>query len=111
MIEVLLLHRRMPHEAVLAGIISALNAGSSSPELVAIEARKAERPAETLLDDEDLAELADARLSDQGGTGQPGSSNVITLPVRNPVLDDTRPLPSVAAYDQLLRLRSSKGTA
>jgi hypothetical protein len=27
-----------------------MNAGSSSPELVAIEARKADRPAETLLD-------------------------------------------------------------
>lgn len=111
LIEVLLLHRRMPHEAVLAGITATLNAGSSSPELVAIEARKAERQPETLLDDEDLAELADAESGEQPAAGQPASTNVITLPVRNPVLDDSRPLPSVAAYDQLLRLRSSKGTA
>lgn len=34
MIEVLLLHRRMPHEALLAGITATLNAGSSSLELV-----------------------------------------------------------------------------
>ena len=32
LIEVLLLHRRMPHDAVLAGITAALRAGSSSPE-------------------------------------------------------------------------------
>jgi transposase len=111
LIEVLLLHRRMPHEAVLAGITSALHAGSSSPELVAIEARKFERPAQTLLDDEDLAELVASGPDGQSGTGQPSNTNVITLPRRNPVLDDTRPLPSVAAYDQLLRLQSSKGTA
>ncbi|BEL12830.1 hypothetical protein Q0Z83_110210 [Actinoplanes sichuanensis] len=111
LIEVLLLHRRMPHEAVLAGITATLNAGSSSPELVAIEARKAERRPETLLDDEDLVELAEPGPGEQAAAGKPASTNVITLPVRNPVLDDNRPLPSVAAYDQLLRLRSSKGTA
>jgi transposase len=111
LIEVLLLHRRMPHEAVLAGITSALHAGSSSPELVAIEARKFERPAQTLLDDEDLAELVASGPDGQSGTGRSSNTNVITLPRRNPVLDDTRPLPSVAVYDQLLRLQSSKGTA
>lgn len=108
LIEVLLLHRRMPHEAVLAGITAALQAGSSSPELVAIEARNAERPAEVLLSDADLAAAAlnlDAPADD-------GVGNVITLPARRPAIpEDTRPVPSVAAYDQLLSRRYSKGTA
>ena len=43
LIEVLLLHRRMPAAAVIAGIATTLEAGSTSPELVAIEARKADR--------------------------------------------------------------------
>jgi hypothetical protein len=132
LIEVLLLHRRMPPETVLAGITAALQAGSSSPQLVAIEARKAERPAQTLLDEEDLAELAELAglpgLSALAGTEPKAGehsvasdtpatnviSNVITLPQRSPVHDDLhddlRPLPSVAVYDQLLRLRNPKGT-
>jgi transposase len=111
LIEVLLLHRRMPHEAVLAGINAALQAGSSSPELVAIEARKAEQPAETLLDDQDLAELSGDDHGDQGRTDDGPATNVIPLPRRTPIPDDSPPLPSVAIYDQLLRLRTSKGTA
>src|SRR6266542_5898705 len=39
LIEVLLLHRRMDHTAVLAGMTVTLQAGSTSPDLVAIEAR------------------------------------------------------------------------
>lgn len=41
LIEVLLLHRRLPRAQVLAGITAALAAGSVSPDVVAIEARKA----------------------------------------------------------------------
>ncbi len=41
LIEVLLLHRRMSAGAVEAGIRAALEAGSTSPELIAIEARRA----------------------------------------------------------------------
>ncbi|MFG2489121.1 hypothetical protein ACGFSI_41085 [Streptomyces virginiae] len=41
LIEVLLMHRRLPHEAVVAGMNAVLEAGSVSPDLVAIEARKA----------------------------------------------------------------------
>src|SRR5712692_783044 len=40
LIEVLLLHRRMPAAQVTAGITAALAAGSISPDVVAIEARK-----------------------------------------------------------------------
>jgi transposase len=113
LVEVLLLHRRMSQEAVLAGITAALQAGSSSPQLVAIEARKAERPVETLLDDEDLAGLVGTapERRGQGVTDDAPATNVIALPRRATLLDDPRPLPSLAAYDQLLRLRTSKGTA
>jgi len=41
LIEVLLLHRRMPASAVTAGITAALDAGAANPQLVAIEARNA----------------------------------------------------------------------
>jgi hypothetical protein len=92
LIEVLLLHRRMPAPQVTAGITAALAAGSCSPDVVAIEARK--QPA---------------------AAGQPGQSPwpalrprpsraaVVTLPRRQAGLPaDDRPAPSVAAYDQLL---------
>lgn len=114
LIEVLLLHRRMPHEAVLAGITAALDAGAASPELVAIEARKTGRAGAAAGDPPGDAGTA---AEDLGGSPpgpdsadhQPGT--VITLPQRRtPLPDDTRPLPSVAAYDQLLSLRTRKGS-
>ena len=39
LIEVLLLHRRMPAAQVIAGMTAALAAGSCSPDVVAVEAR------------------------------------------------------------------------
>ena len=41
LIEVLLLHRHLPAHAVLAGIRAALPIGSTSPDVVAVEARRA----------------------------------------------------------------------
>jgi transposase len=110
LIEVLLLHRRMPAEAVLAGITAALNAGAASPELVAIEARKAAQAARELPAAGDTAgALPCDEGPDGGGTGQ---ATVITLPGRRtPVPEDKRPLPSVDAYDQLLSRRTRKGVS
>ncbi|MFC0058060.1 Mu transposase domain-containing protein [Streptomyces actinomycinicus] len=109
LIDVLLLHRHLPHEAVVAGISAVLAAGSVSPDLVAIEARKAlaaaggpppvvitppSPPAEDAPEDQDT-----------------GSARVISLPARRPVLPpDTRPEPSLAAYGQLLS-QTPKGSA
>ncbi|MFC9978152.1 IS21 family transposase [Spirillospora sp. NPDC127200] len=101
LIEVLMLHRSMAHEHVVAGIATALQVGALSADVVAVEARKiaqADQPAEpaahadrsrpvgrpVAIPDE-VALLTERRLS--------------TLPV------DTRPPPSIAAYDELLRLR------
>lgn len=104
LIEVLLLHRRMSADAVLAGMTAAIKAGSISTGVVAIEARRAE---------------ADARAQeppdDDGEDGPPPwaapGAQIVSLTDRRPQLpDDTRPPPSVDAYDQLLN-RQPKGLA
>jgi len=107
LIEVLLLHRRMPAEAVLAGITAALEAGAASPELVAIEARKASQEASAL---SPAADPDDGEPGTQAADHGAGQAAVTALPGRRtPVPDDSRPLPSVAAYDQLLSRRTLKG--
>jgi len=98
LIEVLLLHRRMPAAQVIAGITAALAAGSCSPDVVAVEARK-----------------HTAAAAEPAPAGEPGwpamrprssRAAVITLPARrDPLPPDARPAPSVAAYDQLLTRR------
>jgi transposase len=94
LIEVLLLHRRMPAWQVTAGITAALSAGSCSPDVVAVEARK--------------HAAAAAEPGPAGPAAGPRRSRaaVITLPARrDPLPADARPAPSVAAYDQLLAPR------
>jgi hypothetical protein len=129
LIEVLLLHRHQDAEFVAAGITATLEAGSTSPDLVAIESRKAatrkaakaHRDAHPLLDDADCAELGidtvimpaitddtpDPRLAPK--SSQPAGGEVISLRSRTPELHE-RPLPSLAIYDQLLT-RRQKGTS
>jgi transposase len=117
LIEVLLLHRRMPAANVLAGITAALSVGSTSVDVVAIEGRKA--GPDTASTAEDLAAVSDEgwagqQVSPDADSGQvDGHAQVISLNTRR--LDtilpaDTRPVPSVAIYDQLLS-RRSKDTA
>jgi transposase len=100
LIEVLLLHRRMPASQVIAGITAALAAGSCSVDVVAVEARK-------------------HAAANPGPATEPGwpaarprrsRTAVITLPARrDPLPPDGRPAPSVAAYDQLLAPPASQG--
>ena len=93
LIEVLLLHRRMPASQVIAGITAALAAGSCSPDVVAVEARK--HPA---ADSGSAAGAAWPAIRPR-----PSRAAVVTLPTRrDPLPPDKRPAPSVAAYDQLL---------
>ena len=95
LIEVLLLHRRMPAAQVTAGIRAALEAGSCAPDVVAIEARK--HPVST------AAAEASQRPWQALQRPRPSRAAVVTLPRRDPRLPaDPRPAPSVAAYDQLL---------
>ena len=144
LIEVLLLHRRMPSEAVLAGLVTCLHAGSTSPDLVAIEARKylahtAGTTHETIdqapdaIHDGDTGTVPDVSAdasdprptavssnntsgetsgeTDAAGPRRPArEGQVVGLHTRLPLMPaDTRPLPSVAAYDHLLpRLRGTR---
>ena len=114
LIEVLLLHRHLPAPAVIAGIRAALAVGSTSPELVAVEARRAAaRPAEPDTDDEQgtggvvlalplaATEPADRPTTEPGD--EPGDGSLAeVVRARLAGLPGERPLPSVAHYDHLL---------
>ena len=103
LIEVLLLHRRMNHAAVLAGITAALSVDSVSPDVIAVEARKATQRS--------------GEQPTQVQATQPGQRTrpVVSLTERRlehqaqvPGVDcHQRPLPDVAAYDQLLTAEPS----
>jgi hypothetical protein len=92
LIEVLLLHRRMPAAQVIAGITAALAAGSCAPDVVAVEARK-----------HAAAAAGPEPAAWPAMRPRPSRAAVVTLPRRAAELPpDRRPAPSVAAYDQLL---------
>jgi transposase len=91
LIEVLLLHRRLPAGSVTAGIEAALEAGTCSPDVVAVEARR------------HAAAVGPAALAEPARVPRRSRAAVITLPRRAaPLPDDRRPAPDVSAYDQLL---------
>ena len=93
LIEVLLLHRRLPAASVTAGIESALRSGTCSPDVVAVEARR------------HAAAAGAPAAGPPGPAPRRSRAAVVTLPRRaGPLPADPRPLPDVAAYDQLLRL-------
>lgn len=94
LIEVLLLHRHLHPENIVAGIQAALSAGAFTADAVALEARRcadAARPSPATddvpaqpdpVEQQPIRSLTERRLSH--------------LPA------DTRPLPNVTSYDQLL---------
>jgi hypothetical protein len=103
LIEVLLLHRRLPAASVTAGITAALGAGTCAPDVVAVEARKHADAA---------GGRADQVPAVPAAGGMPRGASVITLPRRQaPLPADGRPAPSVTAYDQLLARRGEGGGA
>jgi hypothetical protein len=105
LIEVLLLHRRMPADAVLAGMTAAIQAGSISTDVVAIEARRAEADTRALEEPDEDGEDGPPSWAEPG-------AQIMSLTDRRPQLpDDNRPPPSVDAYDQLLNRRQPKGLA
>ena len=101
LIDVLLLHRSMATEDIIAGITAALTVGAVTADVVAVEARRHEALGGSRLDrplaeqsrgpERRVVSLTQRRLADPAAV-------IAGLPA------DTRPLPSVAAYDQLLRL-------
>jgi len=118
LIEVLLLHRQLPHQAVVAGITATITAGSCSPELVAIEARKAadgHPPLERAQPEPDASADApddtddlDLLPSFDDSTARSGAQ-VISLHSRLLLTGGEHQPPPMSVYDQLLS-RRSKGT-
>jgi transposase len=90
LVEVLLLHRHMDGEHVVAGLAAALRAGALTADAVALEARKA-------------ADDGDGRPPAAAAPPFPPQVASLTARRLEKLPADTRPLPSVAAYDQLLR--------
>jgi len=113
LIEVLLLHRHLPSAAVTDGIRAALTVGSTSPELVAVEARRAATAAASdgdSGDDATVLSLPLALAAEPTATG-PGQvsgeepadeAQALAVHRRLAGLPGERPLPSVDHYDQLL---------
>ena len=89
LIEVLLLHRHMPHEQVVVGLATAMRAGALTADAVALEARTA---ADT-----------DDHTTAQPTTGPGEQVSSLTARRLTQLPADTRPPPSLEAYDQLLR--------
>ncbi|MGY3567899.1 IS21 family transposase [Sinomonas sp. RB5] len=106
LIEVLLLHRSMQDQDVIAGIEAALSVGAVSPDVVAVEARlHAAGPGSSRhRDDRDehrehrVVSLTQRRLADPAAV-------IAGLPA------DTPPLPDLAAYDELLQRRPATDEA
>ena len=93
LVEVLLLHRHLDRTDVLAGITGALAVGSTSPDVVALEARKS----------------ADRRGAVRGSGSADEDGRVVILAEHRlaAVPADERPLPSVDKYDILLGRETS----
>jgi hypothetical protein len=100
LIEVLLLHRRLPAASVTAGITEALRSGTCNPDVVALQARR-------------HAAGARAEPAPAGPPPRPSRASVVTLTRRAPLPPDDRPVPDTAAYDQLLTFppRAERGQA
>jgi hypothetical protein len=107
LIEVLLMHRHMDPAHVTAGITRALEADAASPELVAVEARKAAAQAEAA---EPVPEVDENGEPLPWIEPAPAPGRLLALPAPRPQLPGERPPPSVDIYDQLLS-RRPKGPA
>ncbi len=90
LVEVLLLHRHLDRVDVIARITTTLSVGSTSPDVVALAARKA-------------AEGRGAMASPNWG----GHVVILAEHLLASVPTDTRPLPSVDQYDILLGQETS----
>jgi hypothetical protein len=95
LIEVLLLGRHLRQEDLVAGLAAALGAGALTADAVALEARKHA--------DADPPTLEPAGPDQPTGPTDAATVTFLTQRRLDRLPPDTRPLPSVGAYDQLLR--------
>ena len=103
LIDVLLLHRSMPAEEVIAGINAALQVGAVTADVVAVEARRQTSTGGPGLHGH-LRELASGREQRVVSLTQRRLADPAAVIAGLPA--DTRPLPSVAGYDELLERRA-----
>ena len=110
LIDVLLLHRAMEAEDVIAGITAALYVGAVRADVVAVEARRVATERQTgrvrpdchsgekeNVPEHRVLSLTQRRLADPAAV-------IAGLP------PDNRPLPTVAGYDELLKHRAMSST-
>ena len=105
LIDVLLLHRSMPAEEVIAGIHAALQVGAVTADVVAVEARRQTSTGGPGLHGH-LRELASGREQRVVSLTQRRLADPAAVIAGLPA--DTRPLPSVAGYDELLERRARR---
>ncbi|MGH3548163.1 MAG: IS21 family transposase [Pseudonocardiaceae bacterium] len=107
LVEVLLLHRRQAPADVIAGIAAALGAGAVRADVVAVEVRR-------------LAQARSGAIDTPGAPAGSQAGRVVSLTERrltDPAAviaglpPDTRPLPQVTAYDELLPRRAAAAPA
>lgn len=109
LVETLLLHRHLPHRDVVDALAAATRVGAARADVVAVEARRiAEHRCHEELSASDyqkeqlpawqVISLTQRRLADPAAV-------IAGLP------PDTRPLPTVSAYDDLLTRRAAQQTA
>ncbi len=111
LVEVLLLHRHLTHADVVDGLAAATGIGAARADVVAVEARRIaeHRPFQGFSSQDDVESvpvrapaqrvisLTERRLGDPAAV-------IAGLPA------DTRPLPTVTAYDELLTRRTAQQT-
>jgi hypothetical protein len=107
LVEVLLLHRHLRHADVVDGLAAATGIGAARADVVAVEARRIaeNRPSQDFSSQDDggsvpvparrVISLTERRLGDPAAV-------IAGLPA------DTRPLPTVSAYDELLTRRTAQ---
>lgn len=114
-VEVLLLHRHLTHDAVLAGLTAAVAVGSTSSDVVAVEARKAAQLHSTV-----PTFGAQGAVTDPAPPPAPARRDRVASLTERRLVEarnragelpaDGRPLPSVAQYDELLAHPPAAGT-
>ncbi len=114
-VEVLLLHRHLTHDAVLAGLTAAVAVGSTSSDVVAVEARKAAQLHGTV-----PTFGAQGAVTDPAPPPAPARRDRVASLTERRLVEarnragelpaDGRPLPSVAQYDELLAHPPAAGT-
>lgn len=115
LIEVLLLHRHLAHDLVVAGLTAAVSVGAISADVVAVEARRHATELDALggASSDRHHVHQDERIDEHDGQNDSAvTPRVVSLTERrltDPAAviaglpSDNRPLPTVTQYDQLLR--------